>query len=638
MSKVIYLNGQPLTIGGGVALVPDNPGTAPAQLQSPTHFNVVNTGAGGELNFVLTALPVDNGSAITDVEYSLDGGGWISLPSYAGVGTYAITGLNNDQSYNIAARCSNANGVQLDPPQSVDRIPTSTATVPAQIADNEWALIDTEQGGQLQLSFSTPPDDGGSIITGYEYRIGVAAAVQFGVSVGVYFIDGLTNDTAIDVQIRAVNSIGNAAWSPVKSRTPTLVSAGGYTPDASVATASALSAQLSAWDGNTGGATKYVRVTADITGGYTANNYSFPDGVVVYGDGEDCSININGVDIYGCDNLNFDFIASTGDVSRIQQGSTGCFFRFSTFEGAPAGNAPALNHGIQIGAGGGARTDNCGVIECLVSRFNGNGIHVLNADNTIIRKNGAPEPGKDCFVGADANGIIFDRNWGPPLDKNPPAAHLDFIQGQPANNNGLGCVNVSAVGNVHYECDFDHPTGLPFSHGIFLSTTAVHAGVFTDNFVAPTNQNGLVVNGVLPTTIEYNTVLALHDTGLTASQNTRAYVIPPGGATVRYNVERRDDAGPGTGGLSIDWADYDTHFGALKLGGDTWNTLGPGGDFSDAMPQAGSVMHWDHVSPIGAFNRLREIFVDGNHPGNSVNVVLSAWWHAVYNKHGRITS
>jgi hypothetical protein len=56
------------------------------------------------------------------------------------------------------------------------------------------------------------------------------------------------------------------------------------------------------------------------------------------------------------------------------------------------------------------------------------------------------------------------------------------------------------------------------------------------------------------------------------------------------------------------------------------------------MPVAGTPAHWDHPDPKGAFARMRDIVVNGIHPGNSPNPALAAHWRATWNWDGFVTS
>lgn len=60
-----------------------------------------------EAEVTISSLPAANGSAITDIEYRLDGGSWVSSGGTTG---FTITGLTNDQEYDVELRAINSVG------------------------------------------------------------------------------------------------------------------------------------------------------------------------------------------------------------------------------------------------------------------------------------------------------------------------------------------------------------------------------------------------------------------------------------------------------------------------------------------------------------------------------------------------
>ena len=75
----------------------------------------------------------------------------------------------------------------------------------------------------LGVAFVAPGNDGGSAITSYDYRRSPAGAGTWTTVTGVtspFNITGLTNGTSYDVQVRAVNAVGNGAWSASSTATP----------------------------------------------------------------------------------------------------------------------------------------------------------------------------------------------------------------------------------------------------------------------------------------------------------------------------------------------------------------------------------------------------------------------------------
>jgi hypothetical protein len=60
-----------------------------------------------EADVTISSLPDDGGDTITDVEYRLDGGSWVSS---VGTTSFTITGLTNDQEYDVELRAVNSVG------------------------------------------------------------------------------------------------------------------------------------------------------------------------------------------------------------------------------------------------------------------------------------------------------------------------------------------------------------------------------------------------------------------------------------------------------------------------------------------------------------------------------------------------
>lgn len=92
----------------------------------------------------------------------------------------------------------------------------ASATAPAAVDD----LAATPGNGQVSLSWSAP-DDGGSAITDYEYRVDGGTWTSTGSSSPGHTVTGLTNGVEYDFEVRAVNSVGSAAASNLVSSTPT---------------------------------------------------------------------------------------------------------------------------------------------------------------------------------------------------------------------------------------------------------------------------------------------------------------------------------------------------------------------------------------------------------------------------------
>ena len=72
-------------------------------------WSLTDAATGGALNLIVTALPDQNGSVMTDIERRVDGGAWVSLGS-AETGSFQITGLTDDVEVDVEIRGVNGIG------------------------------------------------------------------------------------------------------------------------------------------------------------------------------------------------------------------------------------------------------------------------------------------------------------------------------------------------------------------------------------------------------------------------------------------------------------------------------------------------------------------------------------------------
>ena len=97
-------------------------------------------------------------------------------------------------------------------------------TAPSAMTDGQWALTDSPSAGgdKLSLNITSLPANGGSALTALQYRVGGGSAQTLsGIATGARLITVLASTTA-SVEARAVNAIGSAPWSDVKTATPTV--------------------------------------------------------------------------------------------------------------------------------------------------------------------------------------------------------------------------------------------------------------------------------------------------------------------------------------------------------------------------------------------------------------------------------
>lgn len=193
---------------------PSNP-TVPA---APT--GLIATPAGTSVSVAFTA-GVNNGSTITNYQYSVDGGATFVDAAFI-VSPVFIPGLTLGTTYNIQLRAVNSVG-----PGVASATVTTTTLVLASAP-----TITSITGGtrQLSVAFTAPASTGGSPITnykfstdgGYSYALIAPASVASPLTVSVLSYDGATalaNGTTYNVSIRAVTAVGDGAVSSVVSGT-----------------------------------------------------------------------------------------------------------------------------------------------------------------------------------------------------------------------------------------------------------------------------------------------------------------------------------------------------------------------------------------------------------------------------------
>ena len=208
------------------------------------------------LSVTFTA-PASNGSPITDYEWSTDGGvSWYSEATFgtpcqsgpgspetcqiAALSTDGTTPLANGTTYPVEVRALNAVGTgSASSPQS--GTPSTTPGAPA-ITTGASGMIPADQ--TLTVSFTAPTDNGGSVVTGYQYstdsgatwldRTDGQSATDTTMTISDLSSDGSTpldNGTTYRVEIRAENAAGDGPGSAVAIGIPA------YVPDAPTITA-----------------------------------------------------------------------------------------------------------------------------------------------------------------------------------------------------------------------------------------------------------------------------------------------------------------------------------------------------------------------------------------------------------------
>ena len=243
------------TVPTGVGAMPvrDTAGNAVEALDDHAVANVPGPPASlnvtpGDTQVALTwtAPGSDGGSAITGYEYRVsdDAGStwspdWTGVPDGSDSGTdrsdetsYTVTGLDNGAEHTFQLRAVNAVGA--------GGVAEATST-PVTVPDAPASLNATAGDTQVALTWTAPGSDGGSAITGYEYRVSDDAGTTWspdwtGVPDGSdsgtdrsdetsYTVTGLDNGVEHTFEVRAVNVVGEGAPATATSTpmtTPTL--------------------------------------------------------------------------------------------------------------------------------------------------------------------------------------------------------------------------------------------------------------------------------------------------------------------------------------------------------------------------------------------------------------------------------
>ena len=192
----------------------------------------------------------DGGSAIINFAYSYTlNGTYIEFPPNNEL-NLTLTELTNGQSYSVYLKAINSIG-SSDPSLPATFIP---ATIPSAPSD----LVSTPGDGQITVSFTASADNGGSIITKYQYYIdNDEIFTDIVTSPTSFTVTGLTNGQSYNIGVRAVNDVGSSSTSSITSTPATVPSA---------------PTGLSATAGNT---QISVSFTAGANGGSLISNYEY---------------------------------------------------------------------------------------------------------------------------------------------------------------------------------------------------------------------------------------------------------------------------------------------------------------------------------------------------------------------------
>ena len=159
----------------------------------------------------------DQGSAILNYKYSTNGTDYYEFNPAVTASPVTISGLVNNQSYNITLLAVNANGDGV-----VSAIVVATPTA---VAPNPPTGLTRSYAGSGSVSiYFTAGSDGGTPITNYEYSIngGITyVALNPPDTTSPITISGLTNGQSYTIQLRAASLAGPSIESSTITFTPT---------------------------------------------------------------------------------------------------------------------------------------------------------------------------------------------------------------------------------------------------------------------------------------------------------------------------------------------------------------------------------------------------------------------------------
>ena len=216
---------ESVTYGNGVFVAVASGGSFPNKLMTsseklaPTAPTIGTiTPAGTYATVAFTAPSDEGGSAITNYEYTTNGGSsWVALSPASATSPLTITGLTQSTAYTFSLRALNTQG------GGCASATASTTTQTASVPNEPTGLSATASVKSASIAFTPPSNDGGGTITNYEYSINAGAnwtALSPAQTASPLTISGLTSCTEYSVQIRAVNAAGGGTASSAVTVTP----------------------------------------------------------------------------------------------------------------------------------------------------------------------------------------------------------------------------------------------------------------------------------------------------------------------------------------------------------------------------------------------------------------------------------
>lgn len=249
--------------------------TTPTETVPDPPTTVAGTRGNTQVDLTWTPANYTGGQPVTSysVQYQIGNGSWQTGGTTPdATAAFTVTGLTNGTAYRFRVAATNSIGTS-------DFSAPSSAVTPATTPGAPTGLAGTVGNQQIALTWSAPASTGGDSITDYVVQYKPSSSLDwstFNDGVGTTrsaTVTGLTNYTAYDFQVAAVNTVGQGSFGTPISKTPIGVPPGaptGVTPSSRVSSAY-VSWTAPASDGNSTITKYWIRYTTD-----NGTNWSTP--------------------------------------------------------------------------------------------------------------------------------------------------------------------------------------------------------------------------------------------------------------------------------------------------------------------------------------------------------------------------
>ncbi len=193
-----------VTVDLDAGVVQSAPATAPAQFGAGG-WSVADLATTGDARITIITLPDDGGAAITDLEYRIGGGSWVSMARTT-TGTHDVSGLVDDVAVTLTVRAVNSVG---NGPESAGKTVTPTAT-PVAAPSNTVAPEVTGNTGLGDTLVTTTGTWSGSGIT-YTYQWQRDTVDIGGATSATYTIGAADDNASVRCGVTATNGGGAVA-------------------------------------------------------------------------------------------------------------------------------------------------------------------------------------------------------------------------------------------------------------------------------------------------------------------------------------------------------------------------------------------------------------------------------------------